>query len=197
MTRTQIFSFVVIAILLVLGVASYLFLRPSASPASATAQEASSTAGASPSTTSPEMSLTDSSAPPAGWKEYSNPAYHFLLYYPPDLALTEHVEPGGEHTAVFDDSSNNYGFQIFIVPYSGTQITQARFNLDEPSGVMQSPVDVIIDGTRGTIFYSNNALMGDTRELWFIRDGLLYEVTTYKPLDTWLADIMKTWKFTN
>jgi hypothetical protein len=39
--------------------------------------------------------------------------------------------------------------------------------------------------------------MGDARELWFIRDGYLYEVTTYKPLDTWLADIMKTWQFLN
>ena len=36
---------------------------------------------------------------------------------------------------------------------------------------------------------------GDTREVWFIHGGYLYEVTTYKELDIWLAGIMRTWKF--
>jgi hypothetical protein len=38
--------------------------------------------------------------------------------------------------------------------------------------------------------------MGDTREVWFIHGGFLYEVTTYKQLDSWLAPIMQTWQFT-
>ena len=37
--------------------------------------------------------------------------------------------------------------------------------------------------------------MGDAREVWFIKNGFLYEVTTYKELDAWLASIMQTWKF--
>jgi hypothetical protein len=47
-----------------------------------------------------------------------------------------------------------------------------------------------------TAFYGSNSAMGDTREIWFIRGGFLYEVTTYKELDTWLATIMLTWQFT-
>ena len=35
----------------------------------------------------------------------------------------------------------------------------------------------------------------DWREVWFIHGGYLYEVTTYKELDTWLGSIMQTWKF--
>ena len=30
------------------------------------------------------------------------------------------------------------------------------------------------------MFYGSNSIMGDTREIWFINTGLLYEVTTYK-----------------
>jgi hypothetical protein len=45
------------------------------------------------------------------------------------------------------------------------------------------------------MFYGNNAIMGDTREVWFIHSGLLYEVTTYKQLDSWLGQIMQTWTF--
>ena len=39
------------------------------------------------------------------------------------------------------------------------------------------------------------ATMGDTREVWFIHGGFLYEVVTYKELDDWFAGIMRTWKF--
>ena len=57
------------------------------------------------------------------------------------------------------------------------------------------PVNIIVDGTPATMFFGKNLIMGDTQEVWFIKNGFLYEVTTYKELDQWLAGIMKTWKF--
>ena len=45
------------------------------------------------------------------------------------------------------------------------------------------------------MFYGSNSIMGDTREIWFISAALLYEVTTYKQLDTWLVPILRTWQF--
>ena len=85
---------------------------------------------------------------------------------------------------------------MFVTPYADTHVTAQRFRVDEPSGVMQSPTDIVIDGTHATMFFGKNAIMGDTREVWFIHGAYLYEVTTYKELDTWLAAIMQTWKFT-
>ena len=55
--------------------------------------------------------------------------------------------------------------------------------------------DVLVDGARGTKFYGYNTTLGDTRELWFIHNGFLYEVTTFKELDEWLGSIIQTWKF--
>jgi hypothetical protein len=194
MTRARILSLVGFAILLIiLGSVLYFLKQAPASAANATAPQATSTAdipAAAPAAFIPRT-------PPQGWKEYDNTTYNFSLFYPDDLSLADHVQPDGEHTAVFDDPAGNKGFQVFIVPYTETQITQSRFLLDDPSGVMQEPVDVTVDGVRGTIFFSTNPIMGDTRERWFIRGDYLYEVTTYKPLDTWLADIMKTWQFLN
>jgi hypothetical protein len=46
------------------------------------------------------------------------------------------------------------------------------------------------------MFFGSNSVMGDTREIWFIHGSFLYEVTTYKELDSWLAPIMQTWQFT-
>jgi hypothetical protein len=181
----------VTTLIIIIGATSYALQRAHTSTATTAAPQASTTSNipaAAPAAFIPRT-------PPQGWKEYNNATYDFSLFYPDDLSLADHDEPAGEHTAVFDDPEGNKGFQVFIVPYSGTQITQDRFLLDDPSGVMQDPTDVMVDGVRGTIFFSSNAIMGDTRELWFIRGGYLYEVTTYKPLDTWLADIMKTWQF--
>jgi hypothetical protein len=83
-----------------------------------------------------------------------------------------------------------------VTPYSGALITEQEFKLDEPSGVDNQPTHVTVDGVPATMFFGNNSVMGDTREIWFIHGGFLYEVTTYKQLDSWLAPIMQTWQFT-
>lgn len=138
-----------------------------------------------------------SSAPreaPEGFTEYRSTRYNFSLFHPADLAVQEFDEGGGAQTIAFE-SEEGVGFQIFIVPYTQSQITEERFRKDAPSGVMREPVEVLIDGARATLFFSEHALLGETREVWFIKNSFLFEVTTYKALDEWLAEIMATWKF--
>lgn len=135
------------------------------------------------------------SAPPSGYTEYKNTEYKFSLFYPPELEVREYEEAGGAHTTTFEDVTGKKGFQVFITPYSESEITPERFRMDVPSGVMKEPTDIYIDSARATIFFSENALMGETREVWFINNGFLYEVVTYKTLDTWLSEIIRTWKF--
>lgn len=143
-------------------------------------------------TTEPSVNL------PNGLVEYKNSYYKFKLNYSSNLSVSEFAENGGGRTILFEDNKNSdkKGFQIFITPYKYTQITQERFEMDEPSGVIGEQTEIIIDGLHAIMFYSNNGIMGDTREVWFINNGFLYEVVTYKDLDSWLSEIMATWKFT-
>jgi hypothetical protein len=78
---------------------------------------------------------------------------------------------------------------------TSAEITEARFQLDEPSGVVNQLTHVTVNEVPATMFFGSNSVMGDTREIWFIR-GFLYEVTTYKEFDSWLTPIMQTWQFT-
>lgn len=160
------------------------------------------TQGIQVSTSASSSSDVDSSSTPlvqetalSGYLSYSNQKFHFALSYPPDLKLSTYNESGGAFTASFQDPSTNEGFEVYVTPYDMAQIDETEFKLDEPSGTFNDPTNVVIDGTQATMFYGSNAIMGDTREVWFIHGGFLYEVATYKALDSWLGGIMQTWQF--
>jgi len=131
---------------------------------------------------------------PKGSKTYRNEHYRFELFYPDDLSVSERDEGNNATTVTFEKDSGE-GFQVFIVPYGQRQVSSERFKLDEPSGIIKQPTDVLIDNVRGTMFFGANPIMGDTREVWFIRGGYLFEVTSYRELDAWLSQIMATWRF--
>ena len=132
---------------------------------------------------------------PSGYLQYTNAALHFALSYPPTLHKSTYNEAGGAFTTSFQDPSSGVGFEVYVTPYSDSQITETKFKMDEPSGVFNQPTNVVIDGIQATMFYGHNGIMGDTREVWFIKNGLLYEIATYKDLDQWLGTIMQTWRF--
>lgn len=144
-------------------------------------------------TTTPVVSPTDVQVR-KGEKVYKNSQFRFALAYPEQLAMYEQTT-SGTLTVSFQAGAGQEGFQIYVVPFGGTHITSDRFKLDIPSGVFKDQKDTIVGGTPGIMFFSENTIMGETREIWFIRDGFLYEVTTYKELDQWMQNIMQTWRF--
>jgi hypothetical protein len=133
---------------------------------------------------------------PSGFKEYHSSTYHFSLFYPDYLSVKEYKETGTALTVTFQSNDGSrQGFQVFIVPYGEQTISSARLKQDIPSGIIDQQTQIVIDGKPAIMFFSTNPVMGHTREVWFINHGFLYEVTTYKELDSWLAGIMQSWKF--
>ena len=132
---------------------------------------------------------------PAGYKEYRNTDYGFSLYYPGGISPQEFHDSGYALTVTFQGWPGQRGFQVYVAPINGTKVTPERFQLDEPSGVRQELHATTVDGAPAVAFYGLDATVGKTSEVWFIHGGFLYEVTTYKEFDTWLAGIMQTWKF--
>ena len=140
-----------------------------------------------------------------GFKRYTNFEYQFSVDYPEELEAEAFQEEEGE-TIVFrrpEDKEKNLpkeklGFQIFVSAFEEeTTLTQERILKDAPSTVIEDPQEVIIGGNiPALLFWSENPVIGKTREVWFTDGkGYLYEVTTYAHLDTLLAGILSTWKF--
>ena len=155
------------------------------------AQQAALAVGSTP------MPISLTAAPSGDANIYTDTHYGFSLQMPQGLSAERYDEGGGASTFTFQNVGAGQGFQIFIVPYSGAQISDARFKEDEPSGVRTGAQNISIGGVPAVSFYSTNLALGDTAEIWFIRSGYLYEVTTLKPLAGWLSQIMQSWKFTN
>lgn len=132
---------------------------------------------------------------PAGYKEYRNEQFGFSVYYPPEIPPDEFVDRGPALTVAFQGAEGEPGFQIYVTPIDGTTITNEPFLRDAPSGVRKEQHDMQIAGVLGTTFVGFDARMGQTREVWFINDNFLFEVTTYKQLEPWLNEILATWRF--
>lgn len=154
----------------------------------------SASLGAESATTSRATAGPTTRQPPDGWREYVSTPYKFSLFYPADMKVSEYDEGSGAFTVTFENVSDVQGFQIFIVPYTQEQVSEARFRRDEPSGVRNDPTAITVDGAVGAAFYSKDAALGDTREIWFIKNGFLYEATTLKSEAPLLDTIMQQWK---
>ena len=130
-----------------------------------------------------------------GLRLYENAQYRFSLLYPEDLRVLEYDEGGGATTITFENQGDGRGFQIFVMPYDGAEIAPELIARDTQSGAMQGPTATSVAGVNAIAFSSTNAIMGDIREVWFVREGLRYEVVTYQPFDAWLMSILRTWEF--
>jgi hypothetical protein len=131
---------------------------------------------------------------PPGYKEYKNGRFGFSLLYPEGMSVKEVMETATSHSIAFH-MPQGAAFQIFVVAYADTQITDERFRMDVPSGVRKNTREIAIDGVPAVAFESESGDIGETQEIWFIKNGYLFEVTTYRPLADDLSAIMQTWKF--
>jgi hypothetical protein len=132
---------------------------------------------------------------PKGFKEYRSTMYNFSLLYPELLAMREFDEGGGAVTITFQNPEAGTGFQLFVVPYVESTISEERFLRDVPSGVRTYAENTFVGGVPAVTFLSRDQLLGETREVWFIHNGYLYEVTTLKDVGEWFVPIMQSWWF--
>lgn len=127
--------------------------------------------------------------------EYRSGEYFFSLVPREEMSVKEFDEGGGAKTFIFEDTQNEFGFQIFAVPYADEVITEERFKMDVPSGVKENVRELRVDDVMATTFYSQSFELGETYEVWFIKGSLLYEVTTLRSLENELNEIINSWQF--
>jgi len=96
----------------------------------------------------------------------------------------------------------NLGFEVFISPYDEDgPLTADTIHQSIPSLIINEPVETELeDGTAAVRFVSADPALGETRQIWFTRDGNLFQVIMYSDniewLDAWARELPHDWTFT-
>lgn len=139
--------------------------------------------------------ISDPVTPQDGDIKYTNIKYSFSLYHSPEAKVVEYDLGQGAMTITLENEKKVRGMQIFVVPYWQNEITNERFKADVPSGVRTNIEKTEVDGVEAVTFNSVDESLGATREVWFIRGGYLYEVTTFQGVGDWFIPKMQTWRW--
>jgi len=95
------------------------------------------------------------------------------------------------------EKESKKSFQIFISPFDEPgPLTKERVKQDLPDLIINNPEQrVLKNGAVALVFFSEESSIGETREIWFVHNGYLYQISTYKELDSLVAKIISTWRF--
>lgn len=130
--------------------------------------------------------------PPMG-ERYTNDTHRFSFAVPQGFAMREF-----EGTVVVENERGE-GIQIVITSIDEDipVLTKERIEADIPDLAVAEPQPVEVgEGRAGLAFKSDNeAFDGASREVWFVFDGQLYQISTYERLDPLLQAIFQTWQF--
>ena len=136
--------------------------------------------------------------------EYKNDQYGFSFGQPDGFNISDFEEGGGKVILVknvgssVSNNSNNYenGFQIFIAAFDEPgPITKERILKDIPDMKIVGEQYIDVGGERALNFTSQDDLGGETREIWMVHGGYLYQIKGYKNFEEKMIEVLKTWKF--
>jgi len=101
-------------------------------------------------------------------------------------------------TIVFKDDISGLEFQMFISPFTDKEkiVKSSRIKQELPNAKITSPTEIILgDSIRALIFESDIEKIGKMKEIWFIKNGNLYQITTFTNYEITVKNILSTLKF--
>ncbi len=131
---------------------------------------------------------------------YTHTKYNFSFLYPETYSATTFFDEAVQADVVLvQEAEKGVGFQIQITPFDVDVpvLTAERVKRDLPSMTISDVQEIDLgEYGKGIAFMSNNENFGgSSREIWFVWKGYLYQISTYKYLDSILQAIMNTWEF--
>lgn len=149
----------------------------------------SPSAGEATNTASPAFALT---------KEYKNSKYAFSFNHPEDYSVS-FAEDDAEGDTLVLQNARGEGFQIIMrqTDENIKTISAEMIRRDIPDIVMENTQDVILGSSgRGVAFMSDNPIFGgQSREVWFARNKVFYQLSANVAKDALIQAVLSSWKF--
>ena len=139
------------------------------------------------------------------WEGYAHPELPFAFAYPKDFTLSTFTDGGAEIILLKGKEPEKEAqivIRAFDEPFDPAQgkpgpLTVERIQRDIPEMMIEEPQNVLIGSAQvpALLFWSEGGSAGRTREVWFILEGFLYQITASAEMDETLAKMMETWRF--
>jgi len=124
-------------------------------------------------------------APDVSQAEYQDQQFNFSLQYPTGMTVSEDPGDGGSETIFFMDATSGKQFEIEAIPY-------AKVNL---AGNAPAPDTSATASDQGSTLADVNVFVADTVQVWFTKNGVMYEVIASTDDEPWLLSLLQTWRF--
>ncbi len=154
--------------------------------------------------------LTATSSPSVGFKTFTHPGYGFSFDYPVNWNVSSFAEGEGEtvliQRASASDQRNNPrnisgqgegGIQIYISIFDepDTVLTKQRILQDIPDLKIANDQPMKVAGLDALRFDSVNQSGRNTKEVWLVYNGFLYQISTVVGSEAVLNKMIETWRF--
>jgi hypothetical protein len=130
-------------------------------------------------------------------KKYQNDAYNFSINIPNNATTTE-IDEGEGHTILIQKEMSKtvfdtYQMQIYMAPFDeDIVLTAERIRQDIPDLKMGNIESVKVGGITAVKFIDQDQ---NTGEIWFVRNGNLFQVSSDPKNDSVTEKIMQSWKW--
>ncbi len=129
---------------------------------------------------------------------YTNEQFRFSLTLPQGVTAAQLPFDGKGTAVVLQDASGN-GIQIYVTENVGDTRVLREADIKRQIPDMQvtgvQAVEIGENNTGVAFLSDNEAYNGASREVWFVFNGNLYQISTYARLDNLLQAMFGTWKF--
>lgn len=130
---------------------------------------------------------------PKNLSRYTDKKYNFSFDYPAFVTVGSFKEGVGDMILI-QTKDGKESAQIYIIPFDEpVAISKERILKDLPNMVIKDERNGAVGGHPAIAFLGKHETLGDTYEIWFTRDGSLYQIMTKVSTAQFLIDIIKTW----
>ncbi len=128
---------------------------------------------------------------------YTHPVFGFTITAPEGFTVGNFPDGEDADATLVQDAAKKYGMQIYVRPFAEDgQLTAGRIHREIPDMKMENPMTVPVGaGAEGVAFYTVSDSGQKTREIWFVREKQLYQISADAQYDNITGSIMESWKW--
>ena len=133
-------------------------------------------------------------------KTYINTGYGFSFDYPSEWEVSYFSDETGKTILAQKADDPQQDVQVYIQPFDEpeTSLTKQRILKDLPGMTIENEKAMTLaSGINALSFSGRDENFGKTREVWFVHNGFLYQITAPSGNQEILEKMINSWKLNN